>query len=93
MKTKKYRPLPASTRLIVEFHNGIHSFYCTKGDIIKRRAFHTPAMSGAAITALFTLECDRQVMWGKSEVANAIGTCRGHMFTLEIAEYRIGAIA
>ena len=85
----KYKPLPRSTKLIVEFHDGIHSFYATKGSILKREAFHTPAMSQAVWLTLRALEADREAMWGQSEVVNAIGTCKGHPFSLDIAAYRI----
>jgi hypothetical protein len=94
----KFKPLPRSTRLIVEFHDGIHSTYTTKGDILKQNVFNPRAMSLSLINALADLEADRKADFdkiGTIVTTNAIGYVTGvdgkqHTYTLDISAYRIG---
>jgi hypothetical protein len=94
----KFKPLPRSTRLIVEFHDGIHSTYTTKGDILKQNVFSPRAMSLSLINALTDLEADRKAdfdQFGVIMTVNAIGYVTGidgkqHTYTLDISANRIG---
>ena len=96
---RKYKPLPRSTKFIVEFHDGIHSTFTTKGDIIKMNVFCPPRMSLSLINALDALESDRKADFdamGTAITCNAIGYVTGidgrqHTYTLDMAAHRIGA--
>ena len=93
-----YKPLPRSTKLIVEFHDGIHSTYTTKGDIIKMNTFSPRAMSLSLINALDKLESDRREDFDRLGIiitTNSIGYITGidgmqHTYTLDISAHRIG---
>jgi hypothetical protein len=95
---RKYKPLPRSTKLIVEFHDGIHSTYTTKGDIIKQNVFSPRAMSLSLINALDALEADRKADFDKLGIiitTNSIGFITGvdgqrHIYSLDISAHRIG---
>jgi hypothetical protein len=95
----KYKPLPRSTKFIVEFHDGIHSSYTTKGDIIKMTAFHGEAMTMSLLNALDKLEYDRIAdfkAFGCYVRGNVLGYVIGNdgvqrTYTLDLAKNRIGS--
>ena len=97
--TSKYKQLPRSTKFVVEFHDGIHSHYCTKGDIIKQNTCFNRRMSLSLINALDALEADRKADFdkiGTIVTTNAIGYVtdvygQQHTYSLDIAAYRIGS--
>ena len=94
---RKYKPLPRSTKFIVEFHDGIHSTYTTKGDIIKMNVFSPQRMSLSLINALDKLESDRKADFdamGTAVTCNAVGYVmdyhgKQHTYTLDMAAHRI----
>jgi hypothetical protein len=97
---RNFKPLPRSTKLIVEFHDGIHSTYTTKGDIIKQNVFSPRAMSLSLVNALAKLEADRKMdfdTFGSMTACmtvSAIGYITGidgmqHTYSLEMAAHRI----
>ena len=96
---RKYKPLPRSTKFIVEFHDGIHSAYTTKNDIIKMTAFHGEAMTMSLLNALDKMEYERQVdfkTYGVAISCNVIGYVTGNdgiqrTYTLDVAANRIGS--
>ena len=96
---RKYKALPRNTKFIVEFHDGIHSTYTTKGDIIKMNVFSPRAMSLSLINALDKLEWDRECDFkniGTAIRTSAIGYVTGidgkhHVYSLDMAAHRIGA--
>lgn len=93
----KYKPLPRSTKLIVEFHDGIHSTYTTKGDIIKMNVFSPQRMSLSLVNALDKLEADRRSdfeTFGVCMTVSAVGYVTGvdgkqHTYSLEMAAHRL----
>lgn len=94
---RKYKPLPRSTKFIVEFHDGIHSTYTTKDQIIKMNVFSPQRMSLSLINALDKLESDRKADFdamGTAVTCNAVGYVTGidgrqHTYTLDMAAHRI----
>lgn len=94
---RKYKPLPRSTKFIVEFHDGIHSTYTTKDQIVKMNVFSPQRMSLSLINALDKLESDRKADFdamGTAVTCNAVGYVTdtfGHQrtYTLDIAAHRI----
>ena len=94
---RNFKTLPRSTKLIVEFHDGIHSTYTTKGDIIKMNVFSPRAMSLSLVNALGKLETDRMMdfhTFGTCMTVSAIGYVTGvdgkqHTYSLEMAAHRI----
>ena len=94
---RKYKPLPRSTKLVVEFHDGIHSTTTTKGDIIKMNAFNPRAMSLSLINALDKLEADRKSdfdVFGGAITVSALGWVTGvdgkqHAYSLDMRASRI----
>lgn len=96
MKTK-FKTLPRSTKLIVEFHDGIHSTYTTKGDIIKMNVFSPQRMSLSLVNALDKLEADRKTdfeTFGVCMTVAAVGYVTGvdgkqHTYSLEMAAHRM----
>ena len=97
---RNFKTLPRSTKLIVEFHDGIHSTYTTKGDIIKMNVFSPRAMSLSLVNALDKLEADRKMdfdTFGSMTACmtvSAIGYITGidgkpQIYTLEMAAHRI----
>ena len=96
MKTK-FKTLPRSTKLIVEFHDGIHSTFTTKGDIIKMNVFSPQRMSLSLVNALDKLEADRKSdfeTFGVCMTVSAVGYVTGidgkqRAYSLEMAEHRL----
>jgi hypothetical protein len=94
---RNFKTLPRSTKLIVEFHDGIHSTYTTKGDIIKMNVFSPRAMSLSLVNALDKLEADRKMdfdTFGTCMTVSAIGYITGidgkpQIYMLEMAAHRI----
>jgi hypothetical protein len=94
---RNFKPLPRSTKLIVEFYDGIHSTYTTKGDIIKMNVFSPRAMSLSLVNTLDKLEADRKMdfdTFGTCMTVSAIGYITGidgmqHTYSLEMAAHRI----
>lgn len=89
---RKYKQLPRTTKLIIEFHNGIHSFYTTKADIIARKVTPNRAMSQSLIEALEKLEQDRKEDYGAFGFAmtcNSLGRIKESVYTLDIEAHRI----
>jgi hypothetical protein len=94
---RNFKTLPRSTKLIVEFHDGIHSTYTTKGDIIKMNVFSPQRMSLSLVNALDKLEADRKSdfnTFGVCMTVSAIGYITGidgmqHTYSLEMAAHRM----
>ena len=96
MKTK-FKTLPRSTKLIVEFHDGIHSTYTTKDQVIKMNVFSPERMSLSLVNALDKLEADRKSdfeTFGVCMTVSAVGYVTGidgkqRAYSLEMAEHRL----
>lgn len=96
MKTK-FKTLPRSTKLIVEFHDGIHSTYTTKDQVIKMNVFSPERMSLSLVNALDKLEADRKMdfeTFGVCMTVSAVGYVTGvdgkqHAYSLEMAAHRM----
>lgn len=92
MPSRKYKKLPRTTKMVIEFHNGIHSFYTTKASIMERRVTPNREMSQSLIEALTKLEKDREEdcgTFGFAMTCNSVGRIKDSVYTLDIDAHRI----
>ena len=94
---RKHKPLPRSTKFVVEFHDGIHSTVMTKDQIIKQQVFCGSRMNLSLINALDKLESDRKADFdsmGTAVTCNAVGYVMDYhgkqqIYSLDMAAHRI----
>ena len=94
---RKHKPLPRSTKFVVEFHDGIHSTVMTKDQIIKQQVFCGSRMNLSLINALDKLESDRKADFdsmGTAVTCNAVGYVMDYhgkqqTYSLDMAAHRI----
>ena len=91
-RTAKYKKLPKSTALVIDFCDGIHAHKTTVGKILAMDTSANRAMNLSLINAIDKLEHDRQTEYEihrGSFTVSALGFINGHTYSLTIADKRI----